>query len=667
MRLARSLFATTLLVVGIILLSSAARIYSQQQAAAVAPFEFMPSDALSIEKGEEISLQIQNNTSNPLQLTLQVVDIEPAGSKPISDYVKITPDNLRISPASGGKVIMQVAAGSPIDPKHASGYVVAFESGSKNFAHRRFQIAETENQQSDTNAKAPPNYFVDKWQATVKYLPWASRSEETRNDGKPLEKPIPLAAGRTPENTLTDDKPLARLVNEHGDTALLKYGGSMENLPSDLFGMKLEFYSQGRPGKYVGNLSKPKGGESGSTKAAKGTSDKDEEGKVAVTIIVTDYIFFPILAILTGILLAFYFKQRYISVSRPLLILEERAAQLEQDFNIAEERFKKDSAGQTFASYSIKDDMDKQLRLLVSQIKALKHATFLALGANDTTAIDAKLTDLSAQVVSWNTFAERLAKLHEALSEISSWPKPPFIDPPPDNPAVFIEATRMLKGAELSVEQFKLLSKGVDDTIPLLLAWNRFNEKAAQYWKTIHEPDDPFKLKLVPDDQLSRLTTTHEKLFTAWRRLWMNTDYDLKQTKADLDTIDADISFLKQYLKISEEEFEEAIAVFAGEDKTEGPGEIEVWRVGLTLSPKTRTLVYRLTRFLLDSILILLSVGASLYTGLAELYFNQPFGTGLDYIKAIAWGFTAQLVLSTVITGLNLLWNAKSALPFSRT
>jgi hypothetical protein len=280
------------------------------------------------------------------------------------------------------------------------------------------------------------------------------------------------------------------------------------------------------------------------------------------------------------------------------------------------------------------------------------------------------LTDLSAQVVSWNTFAERLAKLREALTEIPSPSKPPFIESPPDSPEVFIAARKLLQGTELSVEQFKLLSKNVDDIIPLLLAWNGLNEKAAQDWITIHVPGDPFKLKPVPDDQLSRLTTTNDKLFTTWRRLWINNDYDLKQTKADLDNIDAEISFLKQYWKTPED----SVPVVVDEDKTKGSSatdsyisSVEKLRFGLELSPKTRTLVYRLIRFLLDSILILLSVGASLYTGLVELYFGKPFGTGLDYIKAIAWGFTAQIVLSTVITGLNLLWNARSALPFRRT
>lgn len=666
MRYKHASLAATLLLTAVALVGRPERAYTQQQAAAL---EFIPATPLSIERGKETQLQLQNNTAEPLRVTFRVVEIQPEGSTRMAEHVKFNPVELHLNPAGGGRVT--VSFGDKFQPEagHDSGYIVASGPESKSFARRRFQITTPREA-----GKTPPTYLVEKWEATVNYYPWEDWFSATQDEGVPLEKPIPFGLGRDDTNSDVGENPLARLVSEYGDTALIKPGGEIRPLPGKLFGVPLEFQSKGHPGKYEGSIAVPGGAADKPAENVKSPAGQDAGGKVKLTIIVADHIAFPAIALLAGIVLAFYFKQRYISVSRPLLVLEERAVRLQADFLKADERFKRESAGRAYSNYSLRGDIWNQLEGLVTRISALRRMNFLTLNPADTQPVEASLDDLSTQVVLWGALAGRLAALEAARSRGTPTQKPPF-DLTHDDPAIFTAAARLLEGAEITVEQFKWLSAQIEEKIRLLSAWDELNERAAAAWADIHDPADPSKLRPVPPEDAARLIITYETLVGVWMRLWTSEAYNLDSTRNELDTVRNNVAVLSRHWDAVEALGPEAEMAgrMAAEANVEADGlgaeerDPAVRAQHLNEGLLARLQRHRWVRAALDFILILLTVSASLYSGLAELYFGKPFGTGLDYVKALAWGFAAQVVLSTLVTGLNILWSSKSALPLART
>lgn len=614
------------------------------QQAQPSPLEFVEADPLVLSPNEPAQLQLRNNTSRTLTVSVRVMDLTPADSNPISKHVSISPaSGFELQPAGGVILTATLAEGYKIDPSQNVAYLSAFESETNTFARRIIQL-----KAADTGGGAqkdkPLLTFSTAWSATGHYTIKDTLSLDKSQKPVILDTYLPLAP-KAPTDKVSQDKPLAILFNDAGDPGVLEYNKT-ENLLGGLQSLRLTFKGSGCCGKYKGKINKDVG------------TDKDD---VEVTVVMSHHWLYPLLMLLGGVVTAFFFKERYIGVSRPLLILEEKRAQIEYDFEVAQAAFKKNYASESYILYSIKVVFFRMLEAAGAEIQDLRSRSFSKLDEEGVKGAEASLDELRRLTSEWKTFPSRLAALKTARGAlvIDGSTRPPYLTPPPTEPAICASATKLLNnGREMDDVEFRTVSSSSVSLTALLKTWQSLNDEATALWYAIHETTDAHTLRRIEEEKKPELDAVDQTLEGLWYDLWVRDDYKQDVMNTSLEQAAKDIKLLSMHFQDTPTD----AAVFTtGESRsvrrTEAAAEAE--------TPQQRSQRYRSWRFILDSLFVLISLLVAIYTGFSQLYIGQAFGTLHDYVKIFLWGFGVQTTLTAVVMGLNLLWNSRSALRLS--
>jgi hypothetical protein len=373
----------------------------------------------------------------------------------------------------------------------------------------------------------------------------------------------------------------------------------------------------------------------------------------------------PLLTLSAGIALAFFFRQRYVSVTRPLLLLRERRAVLEADFAAA--RDVRIPPGKPYAAYDVTEDFRRETAALGRKIADLSRSSFNSPDAAAISAIEKHLEELESLAAVWREFPARLARLERARDELGTGPGTPrpFYPPAfeaPAAPAVREKATRLLQGEGITLARLKVIDVEVNETTERLLKWGALNKYAAWLSGVIHVPGQPDKLKTLVADKQSELQDADKRLFAVWDRLWRDDAYANGDTARELANLEKEIVGLMRH-EVETTPLPELATADAGAVERMGINLAEAEPAETPGDARARADKFRALRRLLDWSGLILAAAIALYTGMDELYFGHAFGTPKDYVAAFLWGFGAHTVLTVLLGGLNMIWNSRQ---FSR-
>lgn len=618
------------------------------QQAQPSPLEFVGDDPLVLSPEEPAQIQLRNNTPKRLTVNVRLIDLKPEGADPLSKKVALIPGpGVELEPSGGAIITLTLPADYKVDAEHSVAYLSAFESETNTFARRVVQVKK--GGEGGVVKPKPLQTFSNAWSAEGHYS-----LRDTLPFGDPvktvvLDTYLPLKSGATIDDAAKRGA-LAVILNDAGDAGFVEYKDE-KPLPGGLQGVRLSFKSDACCGKFKGKINKEVG------------TEKDD---VEVNVLVSHHWLYPLLALIAGVGLAFYFKERYVSVTRPLFLLEERRAQIEEDFLRAQAAFQKKHRGETYARYSVASVFNQKLAAALAEVNALRDRSFSTLDAEAMKKAQASLDELKALADEWAAFPARMAALksaHLALVINSSTRRPPVAEPP-KTPTIYRAAAALLNGGgEMTAAQLKEVGSEAVALSGRLLHWKAFNDKAADIWDDIHETEPPHRLKKIAEEKQERLTALNDQLANLWYDLWARADYQNEEMLSGLADAEKEAQLLGQHF------------VKAGPEAPTGTADDRSLRTrrklptlsadGAGATPSQRIWLYRLQRHVLDWLFLIVSVAIAVYTGFSQLYVGQAFGTWQDYVKIFLWGFGAQTTLTAVLTGLNLLWNSRASLRLS--
>lgn len=620
------------------------------QQAQPSPLEFVETDPLVLIPGEVAQLQLRNNTSRTLTVTMQVIDLKHAAPDPLSKHVSILPASGFELKAAGGVILnVTLAESYKIDPLNSVAYLSAFESETNTFARRSIQL-----KAPGTGGVAPKDKpvktFLNSWSVADHYSFRDTLSSDKSNKRVILDTYLPLAPDATVDK-LSQGKPLAILFNDAGEPGVLEYNKTAA-MPGGLQGFQLAFKGSGCCGKYKGKINKDAG------------TEKDD---VDVTVVMSHHWLYPLVVLLAGVGTAFFFKERYLGVSRPLFILEEKRAEIENDFVKAQAAFKKNHASEPYVRYSIAVAVFQMLEDIGGEIHSLRERSFSTLDAEALKKTQASLDEFRRLVDEWKIFPSRLAALKAARAAlvIDGSTKRPRLTPPPTFPNIYLSVNNLLNdGREMDVTVFRDVNSSVASLTALLKGWTALNERAAELWHTIHEATSEHLLREIVEDKKAQLAEVDDTLEGLWYDLWKSVAYKNDEMQARLDETAKTIGLLSQYFV--DTSHEEAMAVGANRSFRKIKNAADMERPERE-SAQQRGKRYRISRLFFDSLFVAISLLIAVYSGLSQLYFGQAFGTWHDYMKIFLWGFGVQTTLTAVVAGLNLLWNSRASLRLSES
>lgn len=616
------------------------------QQAQPSPLEFVETDPLVLVPNQPAQLQLRNNTSRTLTVSVQVIDLKPADPNPISKHVSISPaSGFELKPAGGVILTATLAEGNKIDPSQNVVYLTAFESETNTFARRIIQLRAADTG-GDTPKDKPLRTFSTSWSATGYYSIRDTLSLDKSKKAVILDTYLPLAP-EAKTDKLSQGEPLAIIFNDTGDSGILEYNKT-ETLLGGLQSLQLAFKGSGCCGKYKGKINKDVG------------TEKDD---VEVTVVMSHHWLYPLLILLAGVMTAFFFKERYIGVSRPLLILEEKRAQIQYDFEQAQAAFKKSHASEPYFLYSIKVVFFQMLEAAGAEIQSLRDRSFSKLDEEEVKKTEASLDELRRLTSEWKTFPSSLTALKAARTAlvIDGSTRPPYLTSPSAEPAICTSATELLNnGGEMDVLEFRRVNSSSVSLTALLKTWQPLNDEATRLWYAIHEPTDEHTLRPIAEEKKPELDEIDRTLEGLWYDLWMRDDYKQDEMNTSLDQAAKDIELLSAHFEGTPTDVATVTA-----DTSRSLRRTKV--ATETETSQQRGQRYRIWRFILDSLFVFISLLVAIYTGFSQLYIGQAFGTWHDYVKIFLWGFGVQTTLTAVVAGLNLLWNSRSALRLSET
>ena len=602
------------------------------------PVEFVGPEKITTTPGETVDLQLQNNTPGVIGIELKVVDIAVEGGTPLSAKVTVTPDKFDIQPAGGTAVKVRFPADIPASSPSAV-YIVAFDNAAKTFARRKIEIRR--NVTKSLSAEPLPTLPAE-WAAYCRSDWWQPPFISGAKGPIVLEGYLPLRPEATAEK-IPAGQALALVINENGDSGVVSYTGTTKPLDGGVQGMQLSFNGPNQPGVYKGNFNKQ--------------SEADKEGtKVSVTY--THHWLYPLITLAIGVGLAFMLKQRYVGVSRPLLIAEEKRSRIEEEYAKAQENFKRLHQGKHYLNYGIALAFRDRSSGVGREIIEVKGKSFSTIDAAELKKVNDDLDEMAKVVTEWGNFPERLAQLETTLASVSvtdATPCPPAEPALTAPPAVIVKASQLLEGSELSLADFTRVNQEVLDATERLNKWTLLNESAAERWASIHKTATGNELKEISAEKNKELRKVERDLQEEWLELWTRDDYinDDKFKK---------FNELGDFIRILATHFTKHDEKGAALNLTSWPipgGSVNLVEVPAAVPPVARK--HFNWRPVLDWVVIVVTVVVVVYTGLNELYLGKAFGSLQDYLKAFFWGFGAQTVLTGLIEALNLLWNSRSS------
>ena len=451
---------------------------------------------------------------------------------------------------------------------------------------------------------------------------------------------------------------LAALTGPQGAVAYVRRAGPIATLDSDMAGLPVVFTGLTTDGDYTGSLTLEPGAA---------------DGKVALTVRVTDWWVWPAAAILVGIVLA-YLLQRYTTVERAYLTLKADVLRTASQWEGAQQRYlaalRPAGTAAPSVQYALGVDFLKQCAALLGDVDALGKPFNSPLDAGNTAyaAAQQRLAQLRACLTSWPAFADEISALTASLdvartAATALKATDPATMPSADTAAALAAAARLQSGGPIGVANLASARADVTGMTAFLGQWTTYARRVIF--------DRSHATALAP-----RVTAAHQATFEAARAgiadarealRWASTAADLTARKTDetLATAEGQLAQLDAVLPALTTRTHAAVAdrpVLAGlADAEEMPFQprrdaiLEAAHGATADSIRSKIRVY-------DVLFFLLTLLVAVATGFKSLYLGQnTFGTVADYLTAVLWGFGTKYTLDAASALIGRFFSPASA------
>lgn len=378
-------------------------------------------------------------------------------------------------------------------------------------------------------------------------------------------------------------------------------------------------------------------------------SSQDKNSAVTVYVIAKDFILWPILVIVFGILLAWGIS-RYTKVLRMVWTLRKQEADLGKSFQESQAQFARATQSTPSRRYSIAVDLRKQRHDLVGLFSQVERKWAPDLTNDpDYQQATTKLQSLQSAIVQWGQFGSALASLNDSLVQAES-----EIDgskvllQEPGDPALFSMVRSLLQGSAIKIADLSALMQDVQDKTRLLAHWREANKEAAS--TTAHFQD-------LASQELTAAQTDlrHQaegRLVVVWQHLWggdLQAIDSMTASGGDLDSAKGDIAQI-------EEELHRVLRTFRLVAAPAGSTAEQLWGSvffpsavqDLPASDSRRAALLQHSLLIGDTLATICALVIALLTGLSVKYFGQSFGTAEDYIGLFLWGAGTKATLDII-------------------
>jgi hypothetical protein len=392
------------------------------------------------------------------------------------------------------------------------------------------------------------------------------------------------------------------------------------------------------------------------------TGDDPSKTQLNLTVIVKDFVLWPILLIVVATLLAYWVK-RYVGVIRVTLPLRIREANLGKAFEIAQHKFLASTKGTPSADYSITGEFST-LRTQIRNSLSVAEKTFSStLDQKDTNFQQALTTlqQLEDVIRQWPTFGDSLAQLRQAVAEVRQSLNGQDIEPPapkPADPAFVASAGELLHGAAIPIPQVGTTNDTAVKSRTLSLQWMKARQATAELTAGFRD---------LPEDVRTgdQGTALRHQLVTLWGQLGDVNDAtgltavvaQIDQCRNQLRLIQGDLSN-KGAVKFAELTAQLPDSSLETEAAVPVPASVEV--EPLDDSRRARFLERQIA--FSDGKAIAFSAFVALVTGLNMFYFgNKAFGTLGDYAGLFVWAAGTKVALDILSAVLDRLTTIRTA------
>jgi hypothetical protein len=616
------------------------------------PFDFFEHNEVNFtwedaKKGKTIA-QVLNNTTitRTLGVSIDTMVASDGGSQIAANTLNPKPKTLQLLPASSAPIAVALLqdVGKPAQGTY-SGFLHVWEAATNTAIYIRIALAvPAEAAAAPTMAGGePPVPLVDTWKVQyLRIIPVLNRGWPTANAYLPLD----IDVNRGEAIALDPNKPLGYLTNPGRGIGTVSWTlPAADHLDLQKRWIKLNFTGLDHPGDYSGKIDL--------------LPDDKEKGVLNLTVTVTDFMVWPVLTILAGIIAA-VLGQHYLSVRRPILKLLEDEANTkplekgaeEYNYKIVDfERLRHDIQGRIFElreshgwTTATLDDADPEHKEITDSLKKLDE-----------------------QVRQWNAFGRELAGLKAALKAVSAQDEPQFK----------LKAETLLQGGSLAFEHleiggdqtesaqelFETRRSKVEKATKLARSWEEWVRRLEEATKALGEGNAAKAARLLPTiAQQAKFELARVKTL-----LWESPDLDTLEAaemEKSLRLAEGLVSGLKAYptappaAKDAEPERKPFVAI-PQVDLSELllPIRWIPYSIPSTLPAHAVERLEVIQRILRrsDSLMFWLAVIGGVYSGLTTLYFGKAFGTLLDYVGAFAWGLGTKATLEVVYAAINRL------------
>jgi hypothetical protein len=333
-----------------------------------------------------------------------------------------------------------------------------------------------------------------------------------------------------------------------------------------------------------------------------------------VVVQTSDYVVYPLIVILAGVLVAYWVK-RYVTRGRALLVLRATLADTEARLKLADAEFARMAEDRPANRFDIQSAWSKARQDVEAEITAVQLTT----GPLDQTnsafiALNTKLTQLRKLPAEWIALATSLRVLdglHRGIADIAV---PPTMK---GRPAIEGVLEKAVNGEPLaSVDGLSVVTARITSLTTFAQSW-----RAA--W------DRSVRLLAQTKD-----ATTLAEIDQAQRELWLGADESrLPPVKLLLDSATARI--VKD-------------GGTTGRRETVGTPERQVPEPQAPIVVPEALKVQRD-----DRLAILVALAVAVVAGLNAEYFGKPFGSLADYSRVLGWALSASIGVDLASMALN--------------
>lgn len=622
-------------------------------AGAALPYQFAESAKLTISESQltaegGVKVKLLNNTNLQRTLIVRAIGfrLRPR-TGPVGTELRVEKSHTLLRASSHATVTLSLPAATSLAKGLYTGELVTHAQHGYGPVIRR-EVA------IETNTVATPAVKALSMQAEW-LLPghhWLRRGE------LPLKPSAGLNASAL---NLSSGEVLGYLTGSNGGTTRVIWNGqSVPVYNGTALALKLTADGFGAPGTYTGTISLLPGDPSA--------------GDVKISIVYTDSVFWPILLLGLGIILA-VMVQKVAQVHRVVWQLRGQLADLGVSFESAQERFAASTQGKPYASYGITNPVGKENARLDAMAQKLKGPLTTSLDKEEHTAVIKGIATLKDAIDGWappdseetlEGFAQELDHLASSLERIKSIAvgegalKSRDGQPVNSPPTIVTALSGYLIGSPFTrLSDYRVRRKPIEQGADFADAWL---EKAAS-------------IKLLREVR-SQLWGEKKSSWDAtvdgfWLELWSASNPADLASIGHLEAVRAASATLDDLPTVAEPTAKARVALakiapISGEPslargfaltatpeaaQSASPRIVAVESLA-TIDYEARAREYRAhlaqSRWLLAAVAFV----AAVLTGLIALYFGKTWGTATDFVTAFFWGMMTQTALTGLLAAL---------------